>query len=76
MIQGISDDEPDEVELLRRARAARAIEAFATDEATAAPLNLVAFRESCRIASQELEESLAAAGITVDEFMADVMKDI
>ena len=35
-----------------------------------------AFRESCRLASEELAKNLAAEGISVDEFMNDVLKDL
>ena len=35
-----------------------------------------AFRESCRQASEELEKNLAAEGISVEEFMNDVLQDL
>ena len=34
------------------------------------------FNAICRLASEELRRSLEADGLTVEEFMADVMKDL
>jgi hypothetical protein len=37
---------------------------------------VAAFREACHLASDELERSLAAEGISVEDFVADALKDL
>jgi len=37
---------------------------------------VAAFEEACRDASEELRRNLAADGITVEDFMAEVLKDV
>ena len=38
-------------------------------------IRILVFEESCRQMSQELAKNLAAGGLTVEEFLADLLQD-